>query len=366
MLRSFHGLILECLRPDHRKVRHLPAAVVLPNMRAMLKQGPPQDKEQSHAAAAGSSNPFSPPEWVELPDQGIGAALGSAATAWCRAPWILPSAPTSLAFDMQAEPPTAPTTAKSRRRKADEAMLASTAAEAHVGQFRRCGGGEGGHMGDHMGVPSQPVAPTPECVAPTPVAAVGVRTPLYDGTPALSEAARASASTSASTSAPVARHGGNRLGAVGPMMARRYLGWDGLHQHVDELMGALRGACAELDVRYEEQHENSQTLVTHATHMSDQVGAGTMVAELWIVTAVAKPGGAAGCALPTNAIRVKRVSGDTFQFHTFYRRLREAMAPITGWSADHSKNGAHATAAGFRPLATEESEAARVLRSPEV
>ena len=32
-----------------------------------------------------------------------------------------------------------------------------------------------------------------------------------------------------------------------------------------------------------------------------------------------------------HAICVKRVSGDTFVFHRFYRRLREEMAPLNGW-----------------------------------
>eukprot|EP00966_Prymnesium_polylepis_P280746 6486953-Prymnesium_polylepis.1 len=52
------------------------------------------------------------------------------------------------------------------------------------------------------------------------------------------------------------------------------------------------------------------------------MGAARMVVCAWVCRT----------SLGRHAIGVKRVSGDTFQFHIFYRRLREAMAPITGWN----------------------------------
>jgi hypothetical protein len=58
---------------------------------------------------------------------------------------------------------------------------------------------------------------------------------------------------------------------------------------------------------------------TGPSHWSDKLP--TLVVEAWVAVGTAQ----------RHAICVKRVSGDTFVFHRFYRRLREEMAPLNGW-----------------------------------
>lgn len=98
----------------------------------------------------------------------------------------------------------------------------------------------------------------------------------------------------------------------------RCLGWDGLSQPAEELIGALQAACEGLDVSFADK--GGQLALPPRGR---RCGACVVVA-VWVIRT--SPG--------RHAIGLKRVSGDTFHFHVFYRQLREAMAPITGWTGD--------------------------------
>uniref|UniRef100_A0A7S0IXT1 Protein kinase domain-containing protein n=1 Tax=Calcidiscus leptoporus TaxID=127549 RepID=A0A7S0IXT1_9EUKA len=110
-----------------------------------------------------------------------------------------------------------------------------------------------------------------------------------------------------------------------PAAMVRHLGWDGLCQPVDELFDEVLRAVRRIEVPVHMVYssvERPRALLTQMHHVSDGMGEGSMTAEVWI----------AGTSAEQYGICVKRASGDTFQFHAFYRLLRDALAKTTGWS----------------------------------
>ena len=81
--------------------------------------------------------------------------------------------------------------------------------------------------------------------------------------------------------------------------------------------------------------------ITHPTHVEDGMGVGVMRATIVVTqTSKASPEQATTPAQspkspssppPSFRVDVARFTGDTFQFHAFYRQLRELMRPLTGW-----------------------------------
>lgn len=115
------------------------------------------------------------------------------------------------------------------------------------------------------------------------------------------------------------------LGSHQPTTMIRHLGWDGLRQPIDELFQEVMSAVHRIDVPVSmvySSEERPRALLTKMHHVNDNMGDGLMAAEVWIVRTSGEQYG----------ICVKRASGDTFQFHAFYRLLRDALAKTTGWS----------------------------------
>ena len=121
-------------------------------------------------------------------------------------------------------------------------------------------------------------------------------------------------------SVPLLEHGlkrrwsaphGSHVGLLKESSLVRCLGWDGLMQPADELLSALCCAFDGAGVSY----------VCHEAQLSIEISSDALLATASVVTS--QPG--------QHAITFKRVKGDTFQFHSLYRKLREAMASTTGW-----------------------------------
>ena len=103
----------------------------------------------------------------------------------------------------------------------------------------------------------------------------------------------------------------------------RRLGWDIAHDkatvlhHLSEALGTLHIAYDEI------KQEGASFLggvLTQAAHVEESMGDGSMRATITLMT---NPP-------PQSTIRmdVSRHSGDTFQFHAFYRSLRELLRPV--------------------------------------
>mmetsp|Transcript_20950 Transcript_20950/g.45517 ORF Transcript_20950/g.45517 Transcript_20950/m.45517 type:complete len:132 (+) Transcript_20950:547-942(+) len=113
----------------------------------------------------------------------------------------------------------------------------------------------------------------------------------------------------------------------------RHLGWDGLTLPIDELFYNLCRALDDIGVPVRQQYSTASrphALLTESCHVSNTMGCGSMAAEAWV----------ARTSDNWHGICVKRWSGDTFQFHAFYRRLREALARTNGWSGSSYKGPA--------------------------
>ena len=117
--------------------------------------------------------------------------------------------------------------------------------------------------------------------------------------------------------------------------ALRHLGWEGLSHPVPLLFEALRAAVGRiglpaitnpdlwaLSIRLDTGSLSTSPTSNSATLAPAPAPIGApIVVEAWVAVGTAQ----------RHAICVKRVSGDTFVFHRFYRRLREEMAPLNGW-----------------------------------
>ena len=117
--------------------------------------------------------------------------------------------------------------------------------------------------------------------------------------------------------------------------ALRHLGWEGLSHPVPLLFEALRAAVGRiglpaitnpdlwaLSIRLDTGYPSTNPTSNSATLAPAPAPIGApIVVEAWVAVGTAQ----------RHAICVKRVSGDTFVFHRFYRRLREEMAPLNGW-----------------------------------
>ena len=135
------------------------------------------------------------------------------------------------------------------------------------------------------------------------------------------------------------------------------LGWDVAHHGgVPSLLAHLMAALETISVRYEMQSDGMGVL-TSPTHTSDGMGPGTMQAVVLLSPLVASPisGSASSQWGPRYRIDVSRYSGDTFQFHAFYRKLRDQLYPVFASTAnddDGSRAYAMATACGIGSAAS--------------
>lgn len=116
--------------------------------------------------------------------------------------------------------------------------------------------------------------------------------------------------------------------AVGPIQSARKaqvrrLGWDirfeeGAEALLFFIADALKPTKAEFDICPGEQQQVS--MVTRLTSVSDAMGIGRMQASISVSWTGAQPN--------LFRVNVSRHSGDTFQFHAFYRELRANLKPI--------------------------------------
>ena len=134
----------------------------------------------------------------------------------------------------------------------------------------------------------------------------------------------------------------------------RHLGWERLNSPSEELFNELCGAVERIGLRYEriacacertrgiaaEKSRSSDTsvgtsvdtrvIVTERSCVSDRLSGGeAMSAKMWVTDE----------ADGTCTICVKRLWGDTFQFHAFYHQLRQMLSPLIGWTGHTYKGG---------------------------
>merc|ERR1719440_320619 len=79
-------------------------------------------------------------------------------------------------------------------------------------------------------------------------------------------------------------------------------------------------------------------IVTSEVQVSRDMGLGAMQAQMQVTPHES----AAHCY----RLDVKRKSGDTFQFHAFYRQLRESLAWLNGWTGSSYRTSEPTAAAG--------------------
>jgi len=104
--------------------------------------------------------------------------------------------------------------------------------------------------------------------------------------------------------------------------ALRHLGWEGLSQTVPQLFEALQAAVRRIGLECSVNAESWSLLTKPTTHCPALAGPASIVVEAFVAVGSAQ----------RHAICIKRVAGDTFVFHAFYRRLREEMAHLNGWA----------------------------------
>ena len=125
---------------------------------------------------------------------------------------------------------------------------------------------------------------------------------------------------------PQARAAG---GAVSLPKIGRRLGWD-VHYEGDsvQLLADLFRAITALEI--EASVDEAQLCLTTAqVQVSRDMGLGSMQAFLVIGERGAAPGDdAVAGGRKRYRIDVKRKGGDTFQFHAFYRQLRDSLRPL--------------------------------------
>ena len=134
----------------------------------------------------------------------------------------------------------------------------------------------------------------------------------------------------------------------------RHLGWERLNSPSEELFNELCGAVERIGLRYEriacacertrgiaaEKSRSSDTsvgtsvdtrvIVTERSCVSDRLSGGeAMSAKMWVTDE----------ADGTCTICVKRLWGDTFQFHAFYHQLRQMLSPLIGWTGHTYQGG---------------------------
>lgn len=115
------------------------------------------------------------------------------------------------------------------------------------------------------------------------------------------------------------------------------LGWDVRAAGPDGLLSRITSVLTELDIQFESPASTEQPLsvMTKPCVVSDAMGFGQMQAMISLAETSA-------CDAPGSGsyrIDVARHSGDTFQFHAFYRQLRSGLKEIIEGSATQPAGG---------------------------
>jgi len=121
----------------------------------------------------------------------------------------------------------------------------------------------------------------------------------------------------------------------------RRLGWNVREQTAEVVIRAVAEALKALQIDYEEINDDADKFlggyITHPAHVADAMGPSSMRATVIVTQAKGMSGEVAAAVSSTSStmpdlrVDVARFAGDTFQFHAFYRKLRELLRPLTGW-----------------------------------
>jgi len=111
----------------------------------------------------------------------------------------------------------------------------------------------------------------------------------------------------------------------------RRLGWDVTSElSAEKVLARAMSVLTEMGIPFDTPAPALRPLsiLTRPHNFSGAMGSGQMQALIWITLPEAQ---AAKATATSSRIDVARHAGDTFQFHAFYRELRDGLKDINGW-----------------------------------